>query len=62
MGRGGRELVERSLLAGGRLDDAGSADEHVGVLARHDEEVGEGGRVDSLKIELLAASKYIDKQ
>ncbi len=45
VGVGAGELVERGGLAGGRADDVRAADEHVGVLARHDDEVGEGGRV-----------------
>jgi hypothetical protein len=45
VGIGGGELFERGGLAGGGLDDIGTADEHVGVPARHDDEVGERGRV-----------------
>ena len=32
-------------LAGGGVDDVRAADEHVGVLPRHDDEIREGGRV-----------------
>jgi hypothetical protein len=45
MGVGGGELVERGGLAGGGLDDVRAADEHVGVLPRHDDEIRERGRV-----------------
>ena len=45
VGVGGGELVERGGLAGGGLDDVRAADEHVGVLPRHDDEIGERGRV-----------------
>ena len=45
VGVGAGELVERGGLAGGGADDVRAADEHVRVLPRHDDEVGERGRV-----------------
>ena len=46
-GVGGRaaDLLHRHRLAGGGLDDLGAADEHVRVLAGHDQEVGQGRAV-----------------
>ena len=47
MGFGGAELFDGGFLAGGGFDDVGTADEHLGGLAGHDEEVHEGGTVGS---------------
>src|SRR5690606_629311 len=46
-GVGGRaaDFVHGDLGAGGGLDDVGAADEHLGVVPGHDDEVGEGGGV-----------------
>ena len=40
------ELVEADVLAGDRLDDVGTGDEHVRGLVDHHGEVGDGGGVD----------------
>lgn len=42
MGCGGGELGEFGVFPGGGFDDARTADEHVGVLLGHDEEVHQG--------------------
>jgi hypothetical protein len=40
------ELLELDLLARDRLDHVGARDEHVRGLLHHEDEVGDGGRVD----------------
>ena len=40
------ELLEADLLAGDRLDHVGAGDEHVRGLLDHEDEVGDGRRVD----------------
>ena len=40
------ELLERDVLAGHRLHDVGTGDEHVRRLAHHEDEVGHRRRVD----------------
>ena len=43
---GAAELVEGDLLVRHRLDDVGARDEEVRRVLHHDDEVGDGGRVD----------------
>ena len=46
VGHGAAELVFGDLFVGDGLDDVGAGDEHVGGLVDHEDEVGDGGRVD----------------
>ena len=46
MGPRAAELLHGHVLAGDRLDDVRSGDEHVGGAVDHDREVGDGGGVD----------------
>ena len=43
---GAAELLVRHLLVRHRLDDVGAGDEHVARPLDHQDEVGDGGRVD----------------
>lgn len=40
------QIVHADHFAGGRFDHVGTGDEHVGILAGHDDQVGQGRAVD----------------
>jgi len=46
MGDGAAELFFGDFFVGHRFDDVGPSDEHVGSLVDHEDEVGDGGRID----------------
>ena len=46
VGHGAAELVLGDLFVGDGLDDVGAGDEHVGGVVDHEDEVGDGGRID----------------
>ena len=43
---GAAELVFGDFLVRDGLDDVGAGDEHVGGLVHHEDEIGDGGRID----------------
>ena len=47
MGCSSTEVLETDHFVGDRLDDLGAGDEHVRRLVDHDDEIGDGGRVNS---------------